>query len=260
MIPLHAETGLLSNQHVELVVFFFIGLLGGAHCLGMCGPLVTMYSDRMTGGRDGALTLFEVRQHALFNVGRTLSYAVLGGLFGLAGSFLLGAAAYVTAAATLVHVVSGLVIGVVILFVGARYATGNLGGLHVGGRSFSRVYGFLTDRIDDRVDGVGIVSLGLVHGLLPCPLLYPAFLYAFVRASPATGVLALTTLGLGTIPAMFLYGTLIQSVDASTRTRLHRALGVAFLVLGWMPIAHSLASLGIYIPHLDPPIYQPLTP
>gem|GEM_PF-6123565 len=37
----------LAGQPVSLGVFLLIGLFGGAHCLGMCGPLVTTYADRM---------------------------------------------------------------------------------------------------------------------------------------------------------------------------------------------------------------------
>jgi sulfite exporter TauE/SafE len=93
---------------------------------------------------------------------------------------------------------------------------------------------------------------------LPCPLLYPAYLYAFARGSPVAGVVTLAVLGLGTFPTLFAYGTVVNSVGATNRERLHRALGVAFLLLGLMPIAHSLSLFGIAIPHVEPPIYQPL--
>lgn len=74
---------------IDIVLFFVIGLLGGAHCIGMCGPLVTMYSKQMDtddvaakksrlSRPSGHLSVYEVRQHVLFNVGRTASYAILG--------------------------------------------------------------------------------------------------------------------------------------------------------------------------------------
>lgn len=84
------------------------------------------------------------------------------------------------------------------------------------------------------------------------------FLYVFARGSPTVGVVALGTLGLGTFPTLFLYGTMIQSIDSPHRGRLHRALGVAFLVMGWMPTGHSLKLLGIPVPYVEVPIYQPL--
>jgi len=246
---------------VELGVFLLVGLLGGAHCLGMCGPLVTMYAQRMRGDDDGGdvLTLYEVRQHALFNLGRTASYATLGGLFGLVGALFFGASSLVTSVGTGVRAVTGVVVGVFILLVGVRYVLGRAGGhALLGAGPFARVYGWLASRVDGLAVGPGIFGLGLVHGLLPCPLLYPAFLYALARGSPVAGALSLGVLGLGTFPTLFLYGTVIGSVSPTHRARLHRALGVAFLVLGWIPLAHGLELVGIHIPHVPIPIYQPL--
>lgn len=261
MIPL-LHVGGVAAGNVELAVFFLVGLLGGAHCLGMCGPLVTVYADKMAGGerREDVLTLREVRQHALFNAGRTVSYAALGGLFGLAGAVLFDATSLVESVSTTVRVVTGVAIGLFILAVGARYAAGRQGShALLSSGPFASLFARFSGRVDDWVDGPGIVGLGLVHGLLPCPLLYPAFLYAFARGSPTTGVLALAALGLGTFPTLLLYGTVVQSVGARHRERLHRALGVAFLVLGWMPLAHALTLAGVEgVPHLEVPFYQPL--
>ncbi|MFW5911390.1 MAG: sulfite exporter TauE/SafE family protein [Halolamina sp.] len=254
--PLH--TGLLPTGNVETAVFLVVGLLGGAHCLGMCGPLVTMYADRMTGGDGSYLTVYEVRQHALFNAGRTVSYAIIGGLFGLAGSLFFGAADTVTTVGNGVRAVSGVVVGIAILAVGFQYVTGRFGGHGLfGGGPFGKLYGRLTAHVDRLANGPGIFGLGIVHGLLPCPILYPAFLYAFAQGSPLRGIVSLALLGLGTFPTLFLYGTVIQTVNDTHRERLHRALGVAFLLLGWMPLAHSLELVGVSIPHIEVPVYNP---
>ena len=249
-----------SAAQVELGVFLLIGLLGGAHCLGMCGPLVTVYADRMrTDGRTGAIGYYEVRQHALFNLGRTVSYAGLGAAFGLLGALVFDASALVTGVGTAVRAFTGVVVGVVILGVGARYLLASPGGHAVAaGGPLGRLFGRVSNRLSDWARGPRIVGLGLLHGILPCPLLYPAFLYAFARGSPTVGALGLGVLGLGTFPTLFCYGTLIGSVSATNRARLHRVLGAAFVLLGWIPLAHGLALLGIGVPHLEPPIYQPL--
>lgn len=262
------HTGFVTSEQIELSAFFLIGLLGGAHCLGMCGPLVTMYAKQFGGSATSSpdrsgMTFRELRQHLLFNGGRTVSYATLGGLFGLAGAFVFDAASVVLVFSGAVRATVGLVIGLLIVGTGLRYVSGKHGshgsssGLPLVGR-LAGVFGTLQSRIDGWAQGPGIVGLGLIHGLLPCPLLYPAYLYAFARGSPLGGVLTLGVLGLGTFPTLFIYGTIVQSVDATNRQRLHRALGVAFLFLGLMPIAHSLALFGIQVPHIEPPIYQPL--
>ncbi len=258
-----AGGALHASEPIGLAVFFLVGLFGGAHCLGMCGPLVSMYADRMRpdeGPRRDDLTIRQVRQHALFNLGRTASYATIGALFGFAGSLVFVTGRTVTAVAGDVHAVTGLLVGAVIIAVGVRYAL-TLEFRHVPIPGLAAASGFVTGRIVPRVDAwVGdgrIVGLGAAHGLLPCPLLYPAFLYAFVQGSAAGGAVTLGVLGLGTIPAMFLTGTVLSSVSRATRLRLHRVLGVAFIVLGYVPLQHGLAMLGVPLPHPPIPYYSP---
>jgi hypothetical protein len=257
----------------SLAVFALVGLLGGAHCLGMCGPLVTMYADRLaarsdggttgtanTRGRDDALlSWYDVRQHLLFNLGRTFSYALIGAVMGALGAVLFDAAA-IAAVATPVRAGAGILVGLFIVGTGLLYLVrGSVGhgGVPGLGGLFSRAYGAVTDRVDEWVDGPRIAALGAIHGFLPCPILYPAFLYALARGSPVEGFLALGTLGLGTIPTLFAYGTVFQSVDAGTRVKLHRALGVAFLLLGYFPLKMGLMQLGVAVPGPAIPIYQP---
>ncbi|MWV39994.1 sulfite exporter TauE/SafE family protein [Natrialba sp. INN-245] len=255
-------------EPVSLVVFALIGLLGGAHCLGMCGPLVTTYSDRLRAQNNEPsarteLTVGMVKQHALFNLGRTVSYALIGGLFGLAGSLVFVSPQAVTAVATDVHAIAGIVVGALIVAMGLHYLAGRgvVGGsidLPLVQPLLQRVSVALRSRIDTWVGDSRIAGLGAVHGLLPCPLLYPAFLYAFVQGSPSGGLLALAALGLGTVPAMFLYATVFQSLSLETRMKLHRVLGVAFVLLGYIPLQHGLATLGVPLPHVPLPYYQPL--
>ncbi|OYR56460.1 sulfite exporter TauE/SafE family protein [Halorubrum halodurans] len=253
---------------VDVLLFLTIGVLGGAHCIGMCGPLVTMYAERMTprpdggataeaaAGRRGHLTTHEVRQHALFNVGRALSYALLGAAFGALGGIVFVTTAELTAIADLVRGSVGVVVGAFILASGGRYLLGGAAGIGIPG--VRRVTNWIAVRVDRYVAGPGIVGLGALHGLLPCPILYPAYLYAFATGSAVSGFVALGALGVGTIPAVFAYGTLVESVDAVHRRRLHRLLGLAFVVLGYVLVAHGLMAVGVHLPHPMLPHYQPL--
>ena len=260
----------------DVLLFLAIGLLGGAHCIGMCGPLVTVYASRMdadvgrtdgganaagtsgrTGARDGHLTTYEVRQHALFNVGRAASYATIGTALGALGGAVLVTTATLTGAAETVRGGVGLLVGAAVILVGVRYLLGGAtGGVHLPG--LDRVTGWLTGHVDRLANGPGIVALGAIHGLLPCPILYPAYLYAFASGSPAAGGVALAALGVGTIPAVFVYGTLVESIDPVHRRRVHRLLGVAFVALGYVLFAHGLMAVGVRVPHPRLPFWNPL--
>mgnify|MGYP000103168620 FL=1 len=262
MVPLVGGSGVSPavQGDVGLLVFLAIGVLGGAHCLGMCGPLVTLYANRMGAEADRVRSI-DVRQHLLFNAGRTASYALIGGVMGALGAVLFDAAA-VAALATDVRAITGIVVGGFIVLTGLGYvvrgSVGHGGSLPVVGSVFSRIYGAVTSHVDRWVGGPRIVALGALHGFLPCPLLYPAFLYAFAVGSPTRGALSLAVLGLGTVPTLLAYGTVFQSLDTGTRVGLHRILGVAFVVLGYLPLAHGLMLVGIHIPHPMLPVYQPL--
>jgi hypothetical protein len=253
-----------------LLVFLAIGVLGGAHCLGMCGPLVTLYADQMSGAAtdgghptathqtDRGVTFRELRQHLLFNLGRTLSYALLGALLGAVGMVVYDAAA-LAAVARPVRGVAGVLTGVAIAVAGVAYLRGGTaaGHLPVGGL-FGRVSGALTGRVDRWVRGPRILALGAIHGLLPCPILYPAFLYALAVGSPLRAGLSLAVLGLGTVPTLLAYGTVFQSLGAGTRQSLHRVLGALFVVLAYVPLSMGLNHLGVPAPTFGIPVYQPL--
>ncbi|PSP75425.1 hypothetical protein BRC81_15475 [Halobacteriales archaeon QS_1_68_20] len=257
--PIAAAVSLPADAEAGLAVFFLVGLLGGAHCLGMCGPLVTLYADRMPDSKG--VTWYDLRQHAAFNLGRTLGYAAVGAMLGAVGALVFDAAA-VLRVADAVRAVSGVAVGAVVVLAGLGYLVrGRASGSHASpvlGRLFGRVHGLLVGRVDAWARGSRIVALGTVHAVLPCPLLYPAYLYALARGSPLVGAASLAALGLGTFPALFAFGTAFGSVPTGWRTRLNRALGAAFVALGTIPLLHGLALLGITVPHVEIPIYQPL--
>ena len=109
---------LLGTETLGLPLLALVGLLGGAHCIGMCGPLVAVYADRMgDSGRGGFLSMHAIRQHAVFNLGRTATYTLLGGAFGLAGQLAFVSVREVTLVATEVRAVTGIAVGLVVAVV-----------------------------------------------------------------------------------------------------------------------------------------------
>jgi len=256
--------GDLSASGVEAGVFLVIGALGGAHCLGMCGPLVSVYADRLQAAdpETEGLSTRQVRQHALFNLGRAGGYAVVGAVLAAVGAVTVGAADLTLAFGDGLRAVTGILIGGLIMTTGASYLAGGAGGaIRLPARvaaPFRRVSTWLTTRVDDFVGDARIVGLGAGHAFLPCPIIYPAYLYAFAIGDPLRAAFLLGLLGLGTFPTLFVYGTALGSISAGRRRSMHRVLGAAFLLLGYLPLSHGLMLLGVHLPHPTVPIYQPL--
>ena len=72
------------------IAVFLIGLLGGTHCIGMCGGLVGAMSyslPRETRRQPARYVLYLL----LFNLGRVTTYALAGALFGWFGAWLMRA-------------------------------------------------------------------------------------------------------------------------------------------------------------------------
>ena len=247
---------------VDLALFFGIGILGGLHCIGMCGPVVSMYDDARTRTRaDGGAPTGRLSHHGLFNLGRTVSYTLLGGLFGGLGGVLYLTVESLLAVANVVRGTVGVALGALIVYHGVSTALGGHGTvlrrLPLPGITTGRLLNGVSDRVARAAGGRGIVGLGLLHGLVPCPMLYAAFLYVFAVGSAANGAAALAAFGLGTVPSVFLYGTTLGSLDPARVSRVHRLLGVAFVALGYVLFAHGAMALGVHLPHPELPHYLP---
>lgn len=212
------------NQLTILIGALMTGFLAGfGHCIGMCGPLV---STTVLDASRRTLWQKTVAQ-LLYHMGRITTYAWVGALMGWTGSF-------VNVAGSMVGIQNA-----VALFAGIFMA---LRGLELLGvlrwKLIERVeshIGFLLHGVRplQMVDSVWrYYLLGLFLGLLPCGVSYSAFLGAAGTGGAASGFLFTFTFGLGTIPALFLLGTVVGSLSVNLRGWLYRAGGVSLFLLG----------------------------
>lgn len=245
---------------LDALVFLVVGFLSSAHCLAMCGPLVGVYADRLRAQSPGAAPSRWklVRQQTLFNLGRAGAYALVGAFLGLAGALAVGALDALMAVGSIVRGVTGLLAGAAIAATGVSYVRGSTRHPTIpgAGRVFTDLSRSLRARVDALVGDARVVGLGAAHALLPCPITYPAYIYAFAIADPWHGGLLLGLLGLGTIPPLLAYGTAMGSVTPSRGH--HRVMGVAFLVLSLVAISHGLNALGVPVPRVPIPVPEPL--
>ncbi len=220
----------------SLIAAFLFGLLGSTHCFGMCGPLVTLYASQIGPGP----AVPPLRQHLLFNAGRVLAYTNLGILLGMAG-FILGMRPW---SAGLV----GLLAGLFVVLMGTHF-------LGAGGvasrleRVLARPTGALVGiwrRYIVLARSPGIVLLGALHGLLPCPLLYVMFTSAVALGDPIYGGSLLFAFSLGTVPMMWGIGIVGQCLRPERRLAWQRVFGGLVTAWGLVLVFHGLQSLGLF--------------
>jgi hypothetical protein len=219
-----------------LIAAFLFGLLGSTHCFGMCGPLVSLYASQLSLGTAVA----PLRQHLLFNLGRTLAYTNLGILLGMAG-FALNVRPW---SAGLI----GLMAGLFVVLMGTHFlgAGGIAGGME---RLLARPTGALVGvwrRYVALARSPGIVLLGALHGLLPCPLLYVMFTSAVALGDPIRGGVLLFVFSLGTVPMMWGIGIVGQHLRPERRLVWQRVFGGLVTVWGLVLVVHGLQTLGLF--------------
>ena len=215
-----------------------LGLVTSLHCVGMCGPLALALP--MVGNNRSAYVLGRL----LYNIGRAVTYAVMGAVIGLAGrSFAMGGLQrWVSLAAGV-----ALLIGLILMQTGqlTRLAEG-LGLFRV----FARLQAVWARRFQHR-SFTGLFVLGLITGLLRCGPVYVALAAAAATGSVATSALFMLVFGLGTLPLMLVVSLAGKLVQMPMRRRMQKLVPISAGVVAILLIVRGLA-LGI--PYLSPPV------
>ncbi len=181
---------------IDLVVIgaaFLSGLLGGLHCVAMCGGIATGLGSAVGKGRPS------LSAAVFINAGRVAGYALAGAAVGLAGAGLVQ-----IARTALLQGVLRALLGVVIVLlalrlldVGRRFAV-----LHRVGGGIWRRLAPLQRRLLPAATPPRQFALGMLWGWMPCGLSSTVLLAAWLQADALGAVLVMTSFGLGTLLLM----------------------------------------------------------
>ncbi|WP_079432953.1 sulfite exporter TauE/SafE family protein [Zoogloea sp. LCSB751] len=203
---------------------FLIGLLGGTHCVGMCGGIVSALTVQLPGQRRSDWPL-----HLAYNVGRISSYTLAGAAMGAIGTVgllfndLLPIQLALYVLANLMLVALGL------------YLTGftlALSGVELLGQKLWARIQPLTRRFLPARSVSQAFPLGLLWGFLPCGLVYSVLATALVTGSAERGAGLMLAFGLGTLPNLLLAGMLLKRLRDVVRNRAVRT-GSGLVVLAF---------------------------
>lgn len=204
-------------------------LIGFGHCIGMCGPIVVSLSLSLKKKRT-------FLPHLLYNSGRIITYAILGGIMGITGSFTI-VVSNISSIQKGVMIVAGFMIIIMGLAMSGLIPFGRIFGNYDNPKSMI-TKGFQKLSGSDAI--IAYLPLGLLLGLLPCGPVYTALISA-ARAgmevkNPLDGLFLgaglMMVFGLGTIPALLLIAKFADLRWLKSREIIYKIGSILMVVVG----------------------------
>ena len=218
---------------IELPLIFVGGLLGSAHCLGMCGPLAISLG---ASAQQGSSLLL---RQLIFSTGRIFTYGFCGAAAGFGGAWLATDSRNLVLSQAWLAIFAGallLIMGLVTAGVLPRPTTRLLSGLPcgalVGIKTFLSTPGW-----------IGALVAGLFTGFIPCGLVYAFLLKAGSTGDIWLGWLTMAAFGLGTVPMMVLVGCSGKFLSNVLRAKILHVAAWCIVLTGGISVARGVAQL-----------------
>lgn len=220
----------METTPVEYGLVFLSGILGSAHCIGMCGGIAATM-NLGTHSMIGAV----VRQ-CCWSLGRTLTYVFLGVTASSLGIRFLKSQGN----AVWIQGVFAITAGILLI----------IQGLHAGGWLAWRLRRRTTAPCVTRSvfsqffrggSATGVFIAGLMTGFLPCGLVYSFLALSASSGHVVRGILIMLCFGLGTVPVMMITGAGLSVATINIRRNLLRIAAISVLVTGLMTTVRGVA-------------------
>jgi sulfite exporter TauE/SafE len=210
-----------------------IGFLGSVHCIGMCGPLAMALPVRHDDQGKRWMGILA------YNLGRAMTYAVLGVGVGVIGSTfnVWGLQQWVSIAA------GGLMLMVALLHINVT------GKIHWIVRVRGWIHNQLARVLVREHNAKTLFVAGNLNGLLPCGLVYVGLTAALAAGSAMQGAVLMFLFGIGTMPAMILAMALRNKPGIIFRRRINRAIPY---IVSTMAVILILRGMELGIPYISP--------
>jgi uncharacterized protein len=212
-----------------------LGFLGSFHCIGMCGPIalaLPVPNNSLSAKVSGAL---------LYNLGRMITYALFGMIFGM-----LGKSIVIAGFQQILSMSLGIII-LLLIFLPAQWLN------RIKITSFiypaiAKIKNSFSDQLKKKSFSA-LFIIGLLNGLLPCGLVYIGIAGAISTGDWLQGGIFMAMFGFGTLPAMFTIAMSANSISRKFREKINKAMpvfvaGIALLLI--------MRGLNLGIPYISP--------
>ncbi len=231
---------------MNFILIFLTGFFGSMHCVGMCGAIVAAYSTQDNfHNKNVAGKWNPFLKHLSYNFGRVLSYVFVGALLGAIGggfSGLQSAGEWFSTAAGVLLILSGIWMMRIFPWMGFKQEIS----LSSEKKPFllslyTKTYGILlaSPTVESKF------YIGLLTPLLPCGLLYSAFMIAAASGSAVNGAVTMALFGGGIVPSLIIVGFVSTFFRFRLRVWGDKLAAIMIVVMG---IIMVMRGLGIPMP------------
>ena len=226
---------------LDLLLVMTLGFAGSfGHCVGMCGPLAASFA--LTQGESKKWRQ-QLAFHVLLNLGRILSYGVIGVAIGALSSVLVAGGELAGIDSVLRRSIA-LLMGGLLMWLGIRQIRPHwlpkIPLLH----PFLKLG--LYERLNRAMIGLSHrphwwtpALLGMVWGLIPCGFLYAAQIKAAATGDLWLGGATMLFFGLGTMPTLLGVGLSTAVLSQNRRTQLFQMGGWLMLLIGVLTVLRT---------------------
>ena len=221
-----------------LLTALALGLLGGGHCIGMCGGLMGALTLAIPAEQRHGWRLWRVLLG--YNAGRIASYGLAGALIGSLGWLIqdLGLGQGLRVIAGLLMIAMGLYL--------ANWWAGLTRIEHLGRGLWKHLEPHARKLLPvSRLPQA--LLLGALWGWLPCGLVYSTLVWASSQGDAAVSAGLMVTFGLGTLPTLLATGLFANRMMAILKKRAVRiTAGLLIILFGiWtIPGPHTAWLMG----------------
>jgi len=224
----------------SVIAGFSLGMVGSLHCVGMCGPLALALPVQHLTAVKKFISLF------IYQVGRIVTYAALGLLFGS-----LGRTIYIAGLQQWLSVSLGVLILISALIYFLRKRTVHFIFLN---RFYSMIQTVIGKLLRSGKGTSAFFLMGMANGFLPCGMVYMAIAGALSSVSITHSIIFMALFGAGTLPAMMMVSYFGQTIPMSMRMSMRKAVPYFIIAMGLILVLRGL-SLGI--PFISPAMPGP---
>ncbi len=222
---------------------FMMGLLGGVHCLGMCGGIVSALSLGQSRPEQTPTTQAQLPVLLGYNLGRITSYTIAGTIAGGLGALTLTLtdAKQTQQMLQLMQLVSAAFMMALGLYLANIWR--GIAHLELAGKILWKYLEPLGRHFLPMDNALKAIPFGLIWGWLPCGLVYTVLFMSLSSGSAIKGGLLLLFFGLGTLPNLLLMGTLAGHLLQWAQKPSARLLaGLTVVGLGLWMLYQALSS------------------